>query len=503
MLTNNPSGANNISQRTSKNFGTILKVILHVSFCILRTESFPARCLRTLSLDPPSSPPLRGPFKACPFRGVLSDASAFRPIDDRPQTTSKGSLRAIRFPLIAGDDSWGNIAALTGSATVAQILGRTTAVGKLLGAPVTAMALTFAMASVGVLNPGGTVASKSLQLLTLQLATPLILMGADLRDCVSRCGPLLLSFAVASVATIVACVVGWKVSGSLLTTALGRDGLVIAAALMAKNVGGGINYIAVCRSLSASPQAIAAGLCVDNLFALIYFPVTTSLGTGRPDVFALEKMDESSDEDLGNSDVIHCHKRNTLTQSLPSMTVQSFSTAICVSSILLWLGERIGGSSGGLPLCTLLAVLFASQAPSKFMQSIQESSNTIGTTCLYLFFSTAGAPGMKVADSVKSSLLPLTLFLTCLYSIHGLILWLANRLFCSEGKEGNRSWRGAFLPQRLLVASSSAIGGPATSVALAKSNGWKSLEVPSLLVGNIGYAIATFCGLAYYGLFRR
>ena len=62
---------------------------------------------------------------------------------------------------------------------------------------------TFALASIGILNPGGTAATKSLQLLSLQLATPLILLGADLRDCVQRCGPLLLSFAVASMATLV------------------------------------------------------------------------------------------------------------------------------------------------------------------------------------------------------------------------------------------------------------------------------------------------------------
>jgi uncharacterized membrane protein len=500
MVAFHPSVAK-LCQGHSKRLWAVVTVIL--SCCTLHAESFLARDAGALPFD--LRRPLRvGTTEPSPLEGGSGDATSFRPVLGRSNASSKRSLHAIRFPLIEADDTWGNVAALTGSATVAQILGRTTVVGKLLGAPVTAMALTFAMASVGVLNPGGTAAGKSLQLLTLQLATPLILMGADLRDCTSRCGPLLLSFAVASFATIVACGVGWKVCGNLLTSALGRDGLVIAAALMAKNVGGGINYIAVCRSLAASPQAIAAGLCVDNLFALIYFPVTTAMGTGRPDVGEWGREKPSPDEGFeGNGDGHDGQKKDEISVSMPPMTVQSFSTAICVSSILLWLGERIGGSSGGLPLCTLLAVLFASQAPTKFMQSIQETSNTVGTTCLYLFFSTAGAPGMKVADSVKSSLLPLTYFLTCLYTIHGLIMWLSNRLLRGQGEEGNGSWRGAFLPQRLLVASSSAIGGPATSVALAKSNGWKSLEVPSLIVGNIGYAIATFCGLAYYGLLRH
>jgi hypothetical protein len=166
------------------------------------------------------------------------------------------------LPLIAADDTWGNWAVLTAMASSSQVLGKKTAVGRLLGPPVTAMACTFALASVGVLNPGGTLAAKSLQLLALNLATPLILLGADFRDAASRCGPLLLSFLTASVATLMACLVGWQLAGPSLTQALGRDGLVLAAALLAKNIGGGINYIAVCNSLQASPTAVAAGLCI-------------------------------------------------------------------------------------------------------------------------------------------------------------------------------------------------------------------------------------------------
>jgi hypothetical protein len=49
----------------------------------------------------------------------------------------------------------------------------------------------------------------------------------------------------------------------------------------------------------------------------------------------------------------------------------------------------------------------------------------------------------------------------------------------------------SFVPQRLLVASSAAMDRPVTSVALAQANNWKPLMVPSLLVGNIGYAIAS------------
>jgi uncharacterized membrane protein len=326
------------------------------------------------------------------------------------------------------------------------------------------MALSFGLATAGVLQPGGTNAAKSLQLLSLQLATPLILLGADLKHA-KRSGPLALSFLAASIATLLACLVGWKLTGSWLTSALGRDGLVLAAALLAKNIGGGINYVAVCSSLQASPTAIAAGLCIDNIFALIYFPVTSILAAGQQDVDDVTEFVKSED-------------------GKEPITVQSVSKAIWLAATLLWLGERLGGSFS-LPACTLLTVIVASKLPP------QPAAHCMGTYALYLFFATAGAPGMAVAESVKHSMLPLSFFLTTLYSLHGILLWICSKLPFK-----------AFLPQRLLVASSAAIGGPATAVALAQAAGWESLVVPSLLVGNIGYAVATFCGLAYYSFLR-
>lgn len=394
---------------------------------------------------------------------------------------------AIRFPIVDPSDTWGNVATLCFSATLAQTLGKTTAIGRLLGPPVTAMALSFLLASVGITNPGGTQVAKSLQLLSLNFATPLMLLGADLQNCVSRCGPLLPTFLAASMATVIACVFGWLLTGPMLMAALGKDGIIIAAALMAKNIGGGINYIAVCRCLSASPQAIAAGLVVDNLFALVYFPATSALSSGLSDVPDGQPPTRDHEELLEKPTAAKPITDNTTTDT--SKTVFSICNLLFLASTLLWLGEKLGGSAGALPCCTLLTLLFAWTAPQKWIHQLQKLAEILGTTCLYLFFATAGAPGIAIADSVRTSIGPLSRYLSCLYGIHFLILWFLHRI------RGPRS--PSFIAQRLLVASSAAIGGPATAVALAQANDWRNLVVPSLLVGNIGYAIATFCGLAF------
>lgn len=400
-----------------------------------------------------------------PSRSSLTRLKPLPSVDTFVQRRSLFCLSAN--PLIAATDDWGNIAVLLGIASSAQVVGKRTVIGRMLGPPVSAMTMAFVLASIGILNPGSTPAAKNLQLLSLQLATPLVLLAADLRDAAKQCGPLLVSFAVAAIATMIACGIGWGIFGSALQTALGTNAVVIAAALMAKNIGGGINYIAVCQSLQASPMAIAAGLCVDNLFALLYFPATSFLSSGLQDVV------EVSDS-IGTNDNV----------SSSMITVQSVSNVLCIAAVLLWAGDKLGGASAALPLCSLFAVVFATVTPRN--ESNRSSAELLGSFCLYVFFATAGAPGLAVADSVKSSLIPLGGYLLILYSIHGSILWFASR------------WNiPCFLPQRLLVASSAAIGGPATAIALADAAGWKSLRAPSILVGNIGYAIATFCGLVF------
>lgn len=141
----------------------------------------------------------------------------------------------------------------------------------------------------------------------------------------------------------------------------------------------------------------------------------------------------------------------------------------------------------------------------------------MGTALLYLFFATAGAPGLAIADSVRMAFVPVGLFLTVLYGIHGLVLFTARRMGLRfAGRRRGRTARPeqeeaedetepvpSLAKQRLLVASSAAIGGPATAAALAQANGWASLTAPSLLVGNLGYAVATFLGIAFHRLCLR
>ena len=84
---------------------------------------------------------------------------------------------------------------------------------------------------------------------------------------------------------------------------------------------------------------------------------------------------------------------------------------------------------GGLPLATCIIILFTIIFPN-IASSLSSTGKALGTALLYLFFATAGAPGLAVADSVKKSFLPIGLFLSLLYGIHG-AMFNPRKSFCA------------------------------------------------------------------------
>lgn len=487
---------------------------------------------------------------------------------------------------------------LSFAASLAQWLGQKTLIGRLLGAPVTAMALTFVLSSLSIvpsclshcsnwltlLPSGGSPSSAFLQSTSLTLATPLLLLGTSIRGkALRRCGSLLGSFVVASLGTLLGAIIAILVTSSsyfLRNSSHGflgplalpnDDGIKIASALLAKNIGGGINYMAVCSCLNVAPESVAAGLCVDNIMALAYFPLTSVLASKWNDVDDGDIKDESESDRFSDGIYVNDEASN-------NVTVESLSHGFTIAAVLTATGQllnsklhhlqnllRIADTSRSvksldlsLPITTLLAVLFSTYYPPDWFMSPTSNNpskastdkprknnigrsngvalagervsswksvlfkylnknehslsytifqHKLGTSLLYLFFATAGAPGWRLKDSIQHSFPSIASFLIILYSVHLGVLWGFQRIVRSHNKRNDVSsstsiWNKIAAPQRLLTASSAAIGGPATAAALAQSSQWKSLITPSLLVGNIGYAVATFIALLFYSGFR-
>ena len=261
-----------------------------------------------------------------------------------------------------------------------------------------------------VLPPGGSPSSSFLQNVSLTLATPLLLLGTSLRgNALRQCGSLLGSFFIASFGTLAGAMAAFsvaKIPRALLMSVPNQDGLKIAAALLAKNIGGGINYMAVCSCLNASPESIAAGLCVDNVMALVYFPLVSVLASKYKDV--VDENDEDNSGDLigkEESDESNNNKIDDISELSP---IESLSHAFTLASVLTAFGQFINSKlhyvttsplNLSLPITTLLTVIFSTfYPPNMFLSpttkqkrnSLAKSNNitkageTLGTPLLYL-----------------------------------------------------------------------------------------------------------------------
>ena len=405
----------------------------------------------------------------------------------QPRLATLPASMSVLPPSIAED--YFNIFAVLATAGAAGHALGPTRVGRALSGPVCAMAITFALTSTGVLPPASPLVGNA-QLMAVQLATPLLLLSADLRAIGRRAGRLLPSFLLGTIGTTLGALCGARLFGAPLVAAFGVDGMRACAALAAKNIGGGLNFVAVAAALRLSPGAFAAALAVDNVMALVYFPLCSWLGR--------QASDPCGDGDDGcvmpDGTVVG---ESTDDENADRVGLQS--RALAIALVIAAASKALAGRlcpGFDLPLSTVLTVCAATLAP-RVLGPLSGLGTDLGTTCLFFFFATAGWTGGALGKALLAGGPPLLGFLTTLYAVHLALVLVVGRAVRSRLGASGDSF--VALPQ-LLVSSNANIGGPATASALANGNGWPSLVAPALLVGNMGYAIATPLALLIYSL---
>ena len=380
-------------------------------------------------------------------------------------------------PIIASADgsSWATFAILTCAAATGRRLG-TVPVGRTLSGPICAMGLTFAGACSGVLPPvalNGVV--RSTQINAVRLATPLLLFNADLRKVYRSAGRMLPAFLLGALASLAGALVGTSVVHAPLAAAFGADGLKVAAALAAKNIGGGLNFVAVAAALGVGPAAFAAALAVDNVMALVYFPLCSVLLQRSPPPPEEEEAADAADADAEDPNA-DC--------AIP-LDSDTPGAALAVAAAIVAVSLKLAAPGYDVPLATLLTVAAATAAP-RVVAPLAKAGEQLGAVALYVFFATAGWSGGAIAGPLLlGGGAALLVLLTILYAVHLAIVLGAGAPH--------------FERPLLLAASNANIGGPATAAALVEGTPWKArLGPPALLVGNLGYAVATPLALVFY-----
>jgi uncharacterized membrane protein len=341
--------------------------------------------------------------------------------------------------------------------------------GRKVSAVVLTMGVTFTLSNLGIIPIEGVAAYDVTWGRLVPLAIPLLLFRADLKRIFREAGPTLLAFSLGAVGTIIGTVVAYNV------VPLGEHGWQLASIFSATYIGGSMNYAAAAEAVGLQSGSLTtAGVAADNLVMALYFLVLFAL----PGVGWLSRLFITRKEN---------NKPETMDQELESSTAMpdmmgtaiSLALALGLCSLGFWLADLMGWKGGGILVVTALTVFLATAMPGPLARL--KGASTIGSFFMQIFFAVIGASA-HVGTVLKVG--PwLFVFAGLILMIHLAFLLTAGRLLKLDLKE-------------IIIASNANMGGPTTAAAMAVARGWKTLVLPAILCGTLGYAIATFLGVA-------
>ena len=404
--------------------------------------------------------------------------------------------------------------ALTAMAWLGERLGSQTRAGRLISPPVCAMLVGFSVAKLASMTVAHTdcgalllwtaegdgllaTTLKSVQTLLVQLATPMLLFSADLGRIIhGESSSLLAVFMVAAIGTMAGTVIGFLVFRHSMQVQLGEAAWKLSTALCAKNIGGGMNYVATANAVSLDTGAFAMGLAADNVAGLIYFPVCGYIGSFAQDQDRHRQHDDSTsavaaDKSNGDNANATVFVESTAPASI-RMVCASVVMAVSIAWTITFVSKLLVPKSLILLAATALTISIASVrriAQTMSRTGIIDAGQMAGTCLLYVFFASAGVTAAISNARLSPSVLGFALLL---YVIHFAFVLGYVRLS-----------RGSTTLAQALVASNASIGNPATAMSFAESKGWSSLVLPGIIVGQLGNCLATFIStLLGYGILR-
>lgn len=346
--------------------------------------------------------------------------------------------------------------------------------GAAVSAPLIILLLSFLVGNLGVLPPAAPIYGV-VQGVLVPLAIPLLLFSADLRVVFRESRRMVLAFALATLFTVIGALVGVGLVD------MGSFEPSLVGVLTASYIGGSANFVATAEAIGFADSSLyTAALTADAMGAIFFLTLLMALPAIR---FVADRFPktEAALEGAAPSSTAGAAPAPTEGGVVFALLL---SAAVCAAGMLIASWLPIEGTF--IIAITVLSLLIANLAPTRVKESIQYDY-PLGTIFMYVFFATIGL-GADLG-SIAGAAIPILIFLVILVLVHIVLLaWLGARF--------------RFTLAEMMIASSACILGPAAAAALAASKGWRHLVTSGMLVGVLGYAVATFIGITLTNLLR-
>jgi uncharacterized membrane protein len=366
--------------------------------------------------------------------------------------------------LISPNNDWALWAILLAAGAFGLWAERTRWGAKLSGA-VIAIGVAFVLSNLRVI-PSSAPAYDVVWSFLVPLAIPLLLFTADLKRILREAGPTLLAFAAGAVGTVLGTWLAFQV------VPLGDEGWKLAGIFCATYVGGSLNYMATAEALELrSGDVLAAGVAADNLAMALYFLALFALPSMT---WLRRRFVQRVPEGTG--------------KSAPALTrepigARSLATALAIAAGMCAVGYGVAGLVGvpasGILFVTAFTVTLATLFPAR-LGSVA-GAHEAGVVLMQVFFAVIGASASIGLVIRHGSML--FVFAIAILTVHLLVILVAGRLLRLDLAE-------------IVIASNANMGGPTSAAAMAVARRWDTLVIPAILCGTLGYATATFIGVA-------
>lgn len=376
-------------------------------------------------------------------------------------------------PLINAGNHWGLWAILFIVAAF-SLWAEKTKFGSKISAVVIAIAIAFILSNLSII-PTDAPAYNIVWSYLVPLAIPLLLFKANLRKIIKEAGPTLIAFFFGAIGTIV----GTFISFGIFS--LGPEGWKLAGIFCSTYVGGSMNYVATAAALNLNAgDLLTAGVAADNLVMAAYFVLLFAL----PSFTILKKLFPTKHDEKANTIQDDVKVEEDKKPDLFNM-VKGLAVGLAICAVGFGISDLINIQGSGILIITAIVVALATFLPNQI--GTIEGADQVGAMLMQIFFVVIGA---SANISVVLRVGPVLFFFAAvILLIHLLFILTAGKIFKLDLAE-------------IVIASNANMGGPTTAAAMAVARKWKELVIPAVLCGTLGYAIATFIGVAIGNMLR-
>lgn len=304
-----------------------------------------------------------------------------------------------------------------------------------------------------------------------------LLLTVNLKDIQKAGKPMIGSFLLGTLGTIVGAIAGiWAIKGP---QGFGEFYYALGGMFTGTYIGGSSNFnaIALHYGINKEGHLYASATAIDNILTALwmistlllpqllnrYFPRSSSVST---------QVSPSVEADISSA-----------TNDTETFTPQDLAILIGLGAFGLLVSTQVSLWFPKIPSILVLTTLALGLAQWPVIQRLR-GMKVLAMFCIYLFLAVIGAfCDLEALFKDGTLALSMVIFVSVLITVHASIIFGIGALL-------KQDW------DILAIASQANVGGSASALALSKSLNRPDLYLPAILVGALGNALGTYCGLA-------